>query len=222
MRAARPTAGAGPRTAPGLVAVPEDQRLFSGDSDRRVKSIQNATFPELAAELYESARDRMLAASRFTGAVTEAVRRLSADPAAPVARLVPAYRRVAAFFRFAHHAGPQLPLPLDGEPGDTRLRTAWEEFFRREAGELVRDNPTARSLLYAVVFAGTGAGRVHETRLLDLLDLRYGRLTLSRRIGLLGDDTGAEAEAWRFAEDPDWPRLLRVPGARTQDPPADY
>lgn len=220
--AARPPALAVPGTTPGLIAVPEDQSLFSGDSDRRVKAIQNATFPGLAAELYAAARDRMLAASRLTGAVTEAVRRLSADPRSPVARLVPAYRKIAAFYRFAHHSGPQLPLPLEGENVDARLRTAWEEFFRREAGELVRDNPTARSLICAAVFAGSGAGRAHETRLLDLLDLRYGRLTLGRRIRLLGDDPGDEAEAWRFAEDPDWPRLLRIPGARTQDPPPGY
>lgn len=204
---------AGSGVEPDINVVPELECVFSGDSDRRLKAIQSATFPELAAELYSAARNRVLAAARFVGVETEMVCAVKARSVAPGGPLLRPYRKVAAFFRYACHAGPQLPLPLEGESYEAKLQAEWEAFFRRETAELLRTNPVMRSLLGAAVFDGLDRGRVSEDRLLDLLDARYGRLTLDRRLLLLGGQHDEESLAWRFAEEADWLRLLRVPGS---------
>jgi hypothetical protein len=107
-----------------------------------------------------------------------------------------------------------LPLPFDDVPHEERLRAAWVDFFRREAGELTALNDSARAILAAAGCPDLVRSRAAEAHFVDLLDTRYGQFTLERRLALLGHPTPEEeVSGWRFAEEPDWVALLHVPGA---------
>ena len=195
------------------VIAPE-RREFPGDSDRGLKQIQSEHYSQLMAELYELARRRMLAAAALVGHDTELVRQVRAARTLDRPLLRKAYRRVAAWFRYSRHAGPQLPLPFDDVPHEERLLAAWVEFFRREAVELTARNETARAILAAAGCPDLVRSKAAESHLVDLLDTRYGRFTLERRLALLGHATPEEeVSSWRFVEEPDWVALLHVPGA---------
>lgn len=118
--------------------------------------------------------------------------------------LLRAYRKIAAYFRFAYHAGPQLPLPFEDEHYDIALRERWEDFFLQEARELAEDDALARTVLQAVAFGETAQARASEVRIMDRLDERYGRFSLERRMELLGMEPGAdEIDGWRVTDEPE-------------------
>lgn len=208
----RESCGMRQRAATAVIAP--ERREFPGDTDRGLKQIQSEHYLQLMAELYELARRRMLAAAALVGQETELVRHVRAARTLDRPLLRKAYRRVAAWFRYSRHAGPQLPLPFDDVPHEERLLAAWAEFFRREAGELTARNETARAILAAAGCPDMVRSKAAESHLVDLLDARYGRFTLERRLALLGRPTPEdEISGWRFAEEPDWVALLHVPGA---------
>lgn len=200
------------RRAATAVVAPE-AREFAGDSDRGLKQIQSDQYSQLMAELYELARRRMLAAAALVGHDTELVRQVRVARTLDRPLLRKAYRRVAAWFRYSCHVGPQLPLPFDDVPHEERLRSAWVGFFRREAGELTARNDTARAILAAAGCPDLVRSKAAESHFVDLLDTRYGRFTLERRLALLGHPSPEEeVSSWRFVEEPDWVALLHLSG----------
>ena len=203
-----------PRGAEWLDAVDLERPQFFGDGDRYLKRVQQETYPYLIFELFSSARDRYLAACRLLGRMTELGRRSAAIQRFQIPFLKSAYRRMAAYYRFAFVTGPQLPLPFDRLSFDTRMRVAWESFFRRETKALVRLDPCLLAILKAAVHFGRPAGRAAEARLVDMLEERYGDLTLERRVALLRLKVSAEELiGWRHVE-----RQVRTISHRQQEP----
>jgi hypothetical protein len=197
--------------APAFAFVCLDESEFPGDSDRHLKWLQSDTYSELIAGLYARARSRLLAAATLADVETPLSLTIRSLPTLERPIAVKAYRRIAAWFRFACTAGPQLTLRIEPESGDSG-RAAWTGFFGREAAELSACNPAARAILNAAGAMDPLTAQAAESRLVDLLDARYGRLTLERRFGLLGRPADeAELAAWSFAEQPDWVALLTPP-----------
>jgi hypothetical protein len=196
---------------PGWHAViAPGQHDFWGDDDPRIKEMQSESYPFLVSALYEAAREQVLAALTpiqvETGIVEKA--RTTAELDQPLLRQT--YRRIAAQFRFACHRGPQLHLPFEDISHDDRLRATWEEYFLREVQALTRDPEISRAIVSVVSPEEPAAARAAEAHLVDLLDHRYGRFSLDRRLELLGDEADpAELEAWPRAEGPDWDDVLR-------------
>jgi predicted DCC family thiol-disulfide oxidoreductase YuxK len=187
-----------------LSAVPLHRREFFGDDDRQLKELQAESYPFLVGALYDSARRRLLemvASGRVDPELARATReRAELDRPA----LLSVYRRIAAHFRFACHAGPQLPLQFEDESYDIMIRERWEDFFRQEARELAEDDAVVRTVLQAVEFGDSAQARTCEVRIVDRLGERYGRFSLEHRMELLGMEPGAdEIDGWRVTDEPE-------------------
>jgi hypothetical protein len=200
----------GPDTPGWHAVIAPDRQDFWGDDDPRIKGMQSESYPFLISALYEAAREQVIAALTpiqvETAIVTKA--RTTAELDQPLLRR--AYRRIAAQFRFACHRGPQLHLSFEDISHDDRLRSAWEEYFLREAQALTRDPDIAGAIVSAVSPEEPASALAAEAHLVDLLDQRYGRFSLERRLELLGDASDpAELEAWPRAEGPEWDDILK-------------
>lgn len=208
-------------TGPGWTGtVPAGRSEFFGDDNRFLKSLQDDSFPFLVYELFAAARRRYLDACTLTGVETELAGLVREIGRFARPFLHRAYRRIAAFYRFAHAGAPQLPLPFEALPDETRQRLAWEDFFRREARTLVESDAVAVALLRSVALAGKPAGRAAEAHLVDLLSHRYGRFTLVRRRQLLGLEVEPEEMlGWQFIGAPDWDQLLDAIGRKDSPVP---
>jgi hypothetical protein len=174
--------------------------------------MQSESYPFLISALYDAIREHVLAASAPARDGADIVRkaRTTAELDQPLPRR--AYRRIAAQFRFACHRGPQLQLPFEDISHDDRPRSAWEDYFLREAQALTRDPDIARAIVSVVSPEEPASARAAEVHLVDLLDLRYGRFTLDRRLKLLGEASNpADLEAWPRAEGPEWDDILKPP-----------
>ncbi len=198
-------------------AVPVWCAAFFTDGNTAVKRIQSDSYPRLVAELFRAPRRRYLAACALVGEETGLAAALLAVDRFERPPLVRAYRKVAAFYRFAFIGEPQLELPLGRDRAGERAR--WEAFFRAEARRLAELDHIALPLLHAVVDQGRAAGRVAESLAVNLLGVRYGRFCLPRRLELLGRAVDpADVEGWLFTEEPDWERIVLDPRVRP-DPP---
>jgi hypothetical protein len=203
-------------------AVPSGRTEFFGDDNRFLKDIQNDSYPFLVHELFDAARKRYFDACALVGVETEL-----AKVVLPIARfsrpfLRRAYSRIAAFYRFAFVAGPQLPLPFDKLSYDIRQRMAWEEFYRREIKRLATDNHFTVAILLGAGYWNSSQGKAGEANLVDMLDHRYGRFTLERRSELLRLDIDPEEILdWQFVGSEDWDHILgdiRGRGLASPDP----
>lgn len=201
--------------------IPLWEPAFFGDSSRLVKEVQSETYPELARALFRAARDRYLDACALVSVDTMLARLVRVvrdeDIAAPV--LARAYRKVAAFYRFALVGEPQLELGASNGHERPIARRAWEEFVTAEARRLAAVNEMTTALLRAVAYRNTATGRAAEAHLVDLLAERYGRFTLRRRMELLRLSLdAAELDNWRFVEDVDWDQEVLDPRVRPNPP----
>ncbi len=184
---------------------------FFGDSNRRLKEIQRDTYPALAYELFDMARQRFLSVAELTAAHAELADRLRETVMPDGPFLLRVYRRMAAFFRYgfdhaaaAERAGWDEPFILDRE------QTAWEEFFRSEARVLAGNNTGVHFVVVATAYPGVRATAAEEGLVL-MLRQRYGMFTLRRRVELLkrlprrGDWDArlrAASSGSEFAQDP--------------------
>jgi len=178
---------------------------FFGDSNRWLKAVQRDTCSALTYELFDAARKRYLSVPELAAADPELTDRLRETVIPDVPFLPRVYRRIAAFYRYAFDRDSgEEPATRD------RLQTAWEEFFRGEAGVLADNATSARFIVYAAVCPGVRAGAAEEGLVL-MLRQRYGVLTLRRRVELLkrlprhGDWDARLHEAQptgEFAQDP--------------------
>ena len=209
-------------------AVPIWQAAFFTDSSRLAKEIQRATYPGLAFELFDAARQRYLDACAFVGVETELTGLLRKIQPLEQPFLKRAYRKIAAFYRFAfvgdRQTELQFPLPASGTASPTgteteNLKQSWRNFLRNEARRLARIDHIATSLLRAVAFGDSAEARAAEAHVVDMLDERYGRFYLQRRLQLLELSIHPEElDSWRFIEGPDWDQVELDPRVRP-DPP---
>ena len=226
LRRGAPEETAGPRTdeltpsAPSREIVPVHQAAFFTDSNRLTKETQDRTWSELAFELFAACRERYLAACALVGVEPELARLVRAITALEPPRLARTYRKIAAFYRFAFVGEPQTELPFDDRDHLALMETDWRKFFRLETQRLARIDHLARSVLRAVAFGVSAEGRVAEAHVVDVLNERYGRFHLARRMELLKLSIHPEElEGWRFLDGPDWDQYQPDPRVRP-DPPA--
>jgi len=200
-------------------AIPLWQPAFFGDSNRMVKEVQNESYPDLATALYKAVRHRYLEALALVETDTMIARLIRAIDHIEEPTLVRAYRKIAAFYRFALVGEQQLPLPLDDTPERERQRDAWRAFWSKEAERLVQVNGICTALLRAVAYRNTSSGDAAEARLVDALADRYGRFSLPRRVKLLKLSLDPEElDNWRFVEDIDWDQIVLDPRVRPNPP----
>jgi hypothetical protein len=192
---------------------------FFGDSNRTVKEIQRQTYPELARELFDAARQRYLAACSLVGVDTRLAELARNVERYRLPLLARAYRMMAKFYRFAFVGDQQMLLPFEDQPAPDPLREAWERYFHDEAERLVKTDSIATGILRAVVYQPTPIGDAAEAHVVDLLSHRYGTFYLQRRLELLRLTVPLdELDGWRFAEDVDWDQIALDPRVRP-DPP---
>ncbi len=209
-------------------AVPIWQAAFFTDSSRLAKEIQRATYPGLVFELFDAARQRYLDACALVGVETELVGLLRKVQPLEQPFLKRAYRKIAAFYRFAFVGDRQTELPFSPPEANTastpgneteHLEQSWRSFLRNEARRLARIDHIATSLLRAVAFGDSAEARAAEAHVVDMLDERYGRFHLQRRLQLLELAIHPEElDSWRFIEGPDWDQVELDPRVRP-DPP---
>ena len=200
--------------------IPVHQAAFFTDSNRLVKEIQDGTWRELSFALFDACRERYLAACALVGADPEIAGLVRTVTSFERPRIVRAYRKIAAFYRFAFVGDPQVELPFDDRDQVARLRADWEKFFRLEARRLAGIDHLARSVLRAVAFGVTAEARAAEAHVVDVLSERYGPFHLARRLELLKLSIHPdELEGWRFIEGADWGQPELDPRVRP-DPPA--
>jgi hypothetical protein len=209
-------------------AVPIWQAAFFTDSSRLAKEIQRATYPGLAFELFDAARQRYLDACALVSVDTELTSLIRQVQPLERPFLKRAYRKIAAFYRFAFVGDRQTKLPFPSPASGTasttgdeteNLEQSWRNFLRNEARRLARIDHIAISLLRAVAFGDSAEARAAEAHVVDMLDERYGRFHLQRRLQLLELSIHPEElESWRFIEGPDWDQVELDPRVRP-DPP---
>lgn len=158
------------------------ERAFSADTNEVLRQVQRLMFPEVITSLYFSARDAYLYAMRLLEQ-EDALYHAAADfvPINDI-RLVPAYERIAAEFRFKPET-IQIPLSFDGEPYWRYLEWKWRDWFHSDARNLVR----VPGIALAIVRAGTPVERsgpepaIAARELPKLIDAHYGPLSHAGR-----------------------------------------
>lgn len=200
--------------------IPLQQAAFFTDSNRLMKELQNRTWAELAFLLFDTCRERYLAACALVGVEPELAELVRGIKSFEQPRLARTYRKIAAFYRFAFIGEQQEELPFDSRNRRVRPQAEWEKFFRLESNRLARIDHLVRSILRAVAYGSSAEGRAAEARVIDVLDERYGRFHLARRLELLKLSIHPEElESWRFLDGPDREEYPLDPRVRP-DPPA--
>ncbi|UCG42451.1 MAG: hypothetical protein JSU73_11355 [candidate division WOR-3 bacterium] len=199
--------------------VQDWEPAFFGDNNRAVKKIQRQTYPELAHELFNAARQRYLSACGLVGVDTRLAELSRKAERYRLPFLTRAYRMMAKFYRYAFAGDQQMVLPFEDRPAQDSMRGAWERYFRDEAERLVETDSIATGILRAVVYHPTPIGDAAEAHVVDLLSHRYGKFHLQRRLELLRQTFSSdELDGWRFAEDVDWDQIALDPRVRPNPP----
>ncbi len=211
-------AGALPGQA-GREVIQDWEPAFFGDNNRAVKKIQRQTYPELARELFDAARQRYLSACSLVGVDTRLAELSRNVERYRLPFLTRVYRMMAKFYRFAFVGDQQMALQFEDLPPLDSQREAWERYYRREAKRLVEKDSIATGILRAVVYQLTPIGDAAEAHVVDLLSHRYGKFHLQHRLELLKLSVSVdELDGWRFAEEVDWDQIALDPRVRP-DPP---
>ena len=164
----------------------ELQKHFAGDVDSTVRRIQEGTYTENIELLYARPREEYLATVESSERQDEKLfRAIEEKTSFDHDVLLPAYDRIAAWFRFKNTDVWQTSLFASGgkDSGSRReeVEREWGGFYRGECEAIARHGETARAVLNAVGFAGEDRGEDALQALLRLLDRRYRALTNARR-----------------------------------------
>jgi hypothetical protein len=162
---------------------------FAGDVDSTIRRIQERTYAGNIEFLYSLPREEYLGTVECSGRQDEKLFRAVEDRTGfDHDVLLPAYDRIAAWFRFKNTDVWQTSLFPAGESSSNdsvsrreEVEREWVGFYRGECEAIAGHGETARAVLNAVGFAGEDRGEDALQALLRLLDKRYGALTNARR-----------------------------------------
>lgn len=148
--------------------------VFPGDMNEPLMLIQHDLYWSLIGFLYTCAKQRYLEAIHLTGVETELSRRIKDKPSFDHRVLQDAHDTIAAYFRFAHDDGGQMPLFSEGRTYEENLRKTWSEFWYTEVRRLVSFDPIVIAILTATAYENSDPGYAAETHLRQLLREQYG------------------------------------------------
>lgn len=176
----------------------EVRKHFRGDVDSILKRIQEQSYPHIIENLYLHPRQKYLAdvkgARSQDGQLFDVVKdklfhAIKGKTTFDHEILLPAYDRIAAWFRFNNTDVWQTSLfssanasHADSASRVEGLKSKWAEFYDRECDALAERDETARAVLNAVGFAGEDRGEDALQALLWLLDKKYASLTRAREL----------------------------------------
>lgn len=174
----------------------EVQKHFPGDGDSIIKKIQEQSYPDFIELLYTRPRLKYLADVKASGSQDGQLFDVAEDKLFHAVKdkttfdhdiLLPAYDRIAAWFRFNNTDVWQTSLfpssrftPSDSASRLETLEQEWAEFYRGECLAIAERDETAKAVLNAVGFAGKDRGEDAVQALLWLLDKKYTSLTNAR------------------------------------------
>ena len=156
---------------------------FPGDGNQTLKHIQHDLYSGLVGYLYHYARERYLKAAGFVGVDTELARILRDKPSFDHRVLQGAHDQIAAFYRFAHDDGGQIPLGIGPQEYEDLLRQRWSGFLHPEARNLAEVDAISHAVLAVVAYQNTEKGYACERQLADLLRQRYGDFSATQSSG---------------------------------------
>lgn len=163
---------------------------FPGDTNKTLKLVQHGCYWGKVGQLFTAARDRYVAACRFIGFETVVCKRIIKIDGFDHRVLQTAHDKIAAYYRFAHDDGGQMPLfPLeepvpmlvyDSEKAsyEEELLWKWSQFYNQEVKQLAGEDNIAHAILNAVLYQNTPKGYEAEDLLAERLEYRYGELKI--------------------------------------------
>ena len=163
---------------------------FPGDDNETLMWVQHDLYGAHVAALFSYARERYLRAASLLSLRTDLSEKISAIRCFDHRVLQNAHDVIAAYYRFAHDRGGQLPLFDEGVSYEEQLRLSWSRYFDQEAQLLGEDDAVARAILRSVAYANTPEGYKAEDELAELLSSRY-EIPGARRASTVGERSKA-------------------------------
>lgn len=158
---------------------------FDGDTNETLMLIQHDLYFSLIGLLLSYSKERYMNAIRLIGVRTELSELVKQIKRIDHRVLQDAHDRIAAYYRFAHDDGGQVPLPFEDKPYEDILIEKWTTFFTEEAEKLAESNPIVIAILTAVAYQNTQKGYTAEEHLLTLLDMRYEEFQEEERVDMI-------------------------------------
>ena len=125
---------------------------FPGDDNKTLMHIQHDLYWSLVPYIYHEARERYLKALALIGVETELARMVKDRKGFDHRVLQDAHDQIAAFYRFAHDDGGQLPLGMRAQHYEDLLRQRWSSFLHQEARNLAEVDAINLAILGAVAY----------------------------------------------------------------------